>query len=88
MGGVKQIWIYEILRGMLLIYQNATVRVDGAWIEIYYVSSSKHLAPLAALIWFPAGSRGAARGARICETPLLSLHITVDFVKPCNILPY
>ena len=75
-------WIYIILGGMLLIYQNATVREDEAWIKIYYASCSKHIALLAALIWFPAGSRGATRGACICETPLSSSHITV--VKPCN----
>ena len=35
----------------------------------FYVQ--KHKAHLAALFWFPAGSRRAARGALICETPLL-----------------
>ena len=33
----------------------------------FYVQ--KHTAPLVALFWFPAGSRRAARSARICETP-------------------
>ena len=35
----------------------------------FYVQ--KHIAHLAALFWFPAGSRRVARGACICETPLL-----------------
>ena len=34
---VVSVWIYEIFGGMLLICQNATVRVCGAWINIHYV---------------------------------------------------
>ena len=56
---------------MLLICQDATMRVCGAWISIYYVYVQKHIAHLVALFWFPAGSRRAAGGAHICETPLL-----------------
>ena len=35
----------------------------------FYVQ--KHITPLVALFWFPAGSRRVVRGARICETALL-----------------
>ena len=45
--------------------------VCGAWIRICYVLCwKKHIALLMALFWFPAGSRQAARGTRICENPL------------------
>ena len=45
-------------------------RVCGAWIIIYCIYVQKHVVPLVALLWFPAGLRWADRGARICETPL------------------
>ena len=35
----------------------------------FYVQ--KHIVPLVALLWFPAGSRWAARGPLICKSPLL-----------------
>ena len=44
----------------------------GIWYITFYVQ--KHIAHLAALFWFPVGLRRAARGARICETPLLNRH--------------
>ena len=63
--------MYEILGGTLMISQNATMSMCWAWFGIYYVLCSKHIAHLVVLFWFPAGSRRAARGTRICETPLL-----------------
>ena len=54
------------------VCQNATVRLCGAWIRIYYV---KMYSPLRGLFWAPAGLRRAARGARICETHLLILYL-------------
>ena len=44
----------------------------GLAYDTFYVQ--KHIAYLIALFWFPAGSRRAAVGARICETPLLTSH--------------
>ena len=38
-----------------------------AYIALYV---QKHIAHLVSSFWFPAGSRRAARSARICETPL------------------
>ena len=55
---------------MLLICQNATVY--GAWIKIFYVLCSKTYSTFGGLFWSTTGSRRAARGARICETRLLT----------------
>ena len=44
----------------------------------FYVQ--KHRAHLAVLFYFPAGSRWTARGARICETPLLCVYFIGDDV--------
>ena len=38
---------YEIIGGMLLMCQNTTMQVYGAWIKTYYVLCPKHLAALA-----------------------------------------
>ena len=38
---------------ILLIYQNAMMRVCGAWIEIYYVLYSKLYSTLCGLFWTP-----------------------------------
>ena len=42
----------------------------------FYVQ--KHIAHLVALFWFPADSRPAARGDRICENPLLASNASDD----------
>ena len=68
----QQFGLYEILGFKLLIFKNATVQVCGAWIRIYYILCSKTYSTLGGLFWTPAGSRQAARGARICES--LSLY--------------
>ena len=57
--------------GILPICQNATVRVCGAWIRIYYVLCSKIYSTFGGLFWIPAGSRRADRSASICESRLL-----------------
>ena len=62
--------------GILLIYQNATVRVCGAWIRIYYVLCSKTYGSFGGLFWIPAGSRRATRGPHISETQLIVPCIT------------
>ena len=31
----NQIWLYEVVKGILLICQNTTMQVYGAYIEIY-----------------------------------------------------
>ena len=38
---LQQIWLNEIIGGVLLMGQNTTMRVYGAWIKIYYVLCSK-----------------------------------------------
>ena len=48
------------------------MRVDGAWIKRYCVLCSKHIYTLHSCHNFPAGLRQAVRGARICETSLLT----------------
>ena len=53
--------------------QNTTMRVNGAWIKRCCVLCSKTYNTLHSCHNFPAGSRQAARGARICETSLLKL---------------
>ena len=56
--------------GILLICQNATVRVWGAWIRIDYVlcKKKKHKSPFGGPFWTDA------KGARICETRLLQCY--------------
>ena len=72
MGVLQQIWIYEILGGMLLICQNATVQLYGAWIRINYVLRLETYSIFGgSLFWAIADSRRAARGTCICETCLL-----------------
>ena len=56
---------------ILLICQNATLRVCGLWIKIYYALCSKTYSIFASLLC-AADYRRAARGARICETRLLA----------------
>ena len=51
--------------------QNSKMRVNGAWIEMNCVLCSKTYNTLYSCHNFLAGSRQAARGARICETSLL-----------------
>ena len=51
---------YEILGGILLICQNATVRVCGARIKIYFVLGSKIYNTHGCLFWTPSGSRQVA----------------------------
>ena len=74
-GVLKQIWLYEFYRGILLICQNTTMQVNRAWIKRYRVLCSKPYNTLRSFHNFPAGSRQATRGARICETILLLSHL-------------
>ena len=46
--------------GILLICQNATVRVCGAWFQIFSFYVQNHIAPIAALFWTPL----------VCDGPL------------------
>ena len=41
MAVLKQIWLLEIIRGILLMCQNTTMRVYGAWNKRYCVLCSK-----------------------------------------------
>ena len=46
MRALQQIWLYEIIGCMLLMDQNTTMRVYGAWIKTYYFYVQKHTAAL------------------------------------------
>ena len=72
---LQQIWFYEIIGGTLLMCQNTTMWVYGAWIKTYYVLCSKTYSSFGNVLKSSASSRQAARGARICETGLLSLYM-------------
>ena len=52
--------------------QNTTMRLYGAWIKSYCVLFSKTFSTLGSLLWFPVGSRQAARGAPIGETRFMT----------------
>ena len=71
---LQQIGLYEIIGGTLPMCQNTTMRVNEAWIKRYGVLRSKTYNTLHSCHNFPAGSRQAARGARICETSLSRLN--------------
>ena len=64
-------------RNMLLICQNTTMRMYGAWIKTYYVWCSKTYSTSGKVFKSTAGSRQAARSARISETRLLLISIQV-----------
>ena len=68
---LQQIWLYEIIGGMLLMCQNTTMRVYGAWIKTYHVLCPKTYSSFGNVSKSTASSRQAARGACICETGLL-----------------
>ena len=74
-------WLYEILGGMLLICHYTAMQVYGAWIRIYYALCPKRYDTFDGLYWLPAGSRQAARSARICEARLLnSFHVDAQYI--------
>ena len=81
MAVLQRIWLYEIIGGTLPIWQNTTMRVNGAWIKKYCALCSKTYKH--SCHNFPAGSRQAARGARICETSLLDSNRR--FFSPCDL---
>ena len=84
---LRHIWLYEIIGGTLPMCQNATMRVNGAWTKRYCVLCSKTFNTLHSCQNFPAGSRQAARGARICETSLFVAGWVVTFLFQ-NILTF
>ena len=57
---LQLLWLGPIMRGILLICQNTTMRVYGARIKRYCVLCSKHIAVRVVLSYLPAGSRQAA----------------------------
>ena len=73
MAVLQQIWLYEIIGGMLPMCQNTTMWVNGAWIKRFCILCLKKQTynALPSCHNFPAGSRQAAKGAHICETSLL-----------------
>ena len=70
-GVIQQIWLYVIIGGMLLMYQNITMRIYGAWMKTYYVLCPKTYRSFGKVSQSTASSRQAARGTSICETGLL-----------------
>ena len=50
MAVLKQIWLFEIIGGMLLMCQNTAMWVYGAWIKWYCVLCSKHITPCTVVI--------------------------------------
>ena len=72
---LQQICLYETIGGTLSMCQNSAMRGNGAWIKRYCVLCSKTYHTLHICHNFPASSRHAARGVRICETSVL--HLTV-----------
>ena len=56
--------------GVVLICQNATMRVWGAWIILYYILCLKTYTNFGGLFWPPAGWWRTARGAHLCEINL------------------
>ena len=77
---------YEIIGGTLPVCLNTTLRVNRARIKIYCVLCSKTYNTLHSCHNFPAGSRQATRGARICETSLLdSDDVQDDVTMPVSL---
>ena len=70
---LQQIWLYEIIGGMLPMWQNTTMRVNGARIKRYCVSCSKTYNTWHSFHNFAVDSRQAASGTRICETSLFDM---------------
>ena len=62
--------------GMLLMCQNTTMRVYGAWVKFYYASCPKTYSGFENVSYSNASSRQAARSARICEIGLLRLCVS------------
>ena len=60
--------------GMLLMCQNTTMWVYGAWIKTYYVLCSKAYNTFSNVLESVTSSQQAARSARICETRLCQQH--------------
>ena len=81
MAVLRQIWLYEGIGGTLPMCQNSTMRVNGAWIKRYCISCSKTYNTSHSCHNFPAGSRQATRGTRICQTSLL-WHIVAETKWP------
>ena len=82
-GVLQQIWLYESMRGMLLMCQNTTMPVYGAWIKTYYFLCPKIYSSFGNVSYSTTSSRHAAWSARICETGLLLAlwninHLLVD----------
>ena len=63
--------------------QNTTMRVNTAWIKRYCHLCSKIYNTLYSCHNFPAGSRQAARGARVCETSLFEDQVPRDKFHRC-----
>ena len=71
----------EIIGGMLLMCQNITMWVYGAWIKTYYVLSSKTYSTFGNVLKSTASLRQAARSNRIYETRLLCPYLGTNFIE-------
>ena len=66
---------------MLLMSQNTTMWVYGAWIKTYFVLCSKTYSSFGNVLQCSASSRQAAKSTRICETGLLQGHHILGSMK-------
>ena len=71
---------------ILLICQNATMRVYGACNKRYCILSSKPFSTMSSLLQLPAGSQQAATSARIFETRLLMSESRDFYIIVCNLV--
>ena len=80
-GVLWQIGLYEIVAGILLICQNTTMWVYGAWIErccVLHVLCSKTYMAMSNLLKSPLVRD---MGARICETRLLVSYPAIESLQ-------
>ena len=69
---LQHISLYEVIGGMLLMCQNTTMRVNGAWLKTCYALCSKTLSTFGNMLQCTVSSREATRSTCICETCLFS----------------
>ena len=81
MAVLQQIWLSEIIGCMLLMCQNTTMRVYGAWITTNFVLCSKTYSSYGYVLQSSVSSWQAARGTHICEMGLLLVLGGTKFIQ-------
>ena len=80
MGVLQQIWTYRIYGGILLICQNAIMRVYGTWIKRYCVLCSKTYSTSSSLVmtshWFARKPQGVPASVRLVNWIFLADHLS------------